>query len=223
MEAINAALRALVVRRSALPGALTRRLRSRHNPVDLARPYEGETYYRVPPIKPGPYRWAIIFYFFIGGIASAAQFIATIADLFGGAGMTRRSCRAGRYLALVGALISPVLLIADLHKRERWYNMLRIYRSTSAMSVGAWALSLFGAFSGLTAAGQFLAGPRPRRLAAGRIARARTDSRRDGRRGGGALHRHADGGDHRARRTRRPFRSCRRSSPVRQRRPPRPR
>ncbi len=125
-------------------------------PVDLQRPYEGETYYRVPPIKAGPYRWAIIFYFFIGGIASAAQFIATIADLFGGKG-DGKIVRAGRYLALIGALISPVLLIADLHKRERWYNMLRIYRSTSAMSVGAWALSLFGAFTGLTAAGQFLA------------------------------------------------------------------
>ncbi len=58
-------------------------------------------------------------------------------------------------MALAGALVSPVLLIADLHKKERWYNMLRIYRSTSAMSVGAWALSLFGAFSGLVAVGQF--------------------------------------------------------------------
>ena len=83
-----------------------------------------------------------------------AQFIATIADLFGGRG-DGKSCRAGRYLALAGALISPVLLILDLHKKK-WHNMLRIYRSTSAMSVGAWALSLFGAFSGLVAAGQFL-------------------------------------------------------------------
>jgi formate-dependent nitrite reductase membrane component NrfD len=124
-------------------------------PVDLARPYEGNTYYRVPPIKPGPYRWAIIFYFFLGGIASAAQFIATIADLFGRE-EDAKTVGAGRYLALLGALISPVLLIADLHKRERWYNMVRIYRSTSAMSVGAWALSLFGAFSGLVAVGQFL-------------------------------------------------------------------
>lgn len=125
-------------------------------PVDLARPYTGENYYQVPPIKKGPYRWAIIFYFFLGGIASAAQFIATIADLFGRE-HDEKIVRAGRYFALAGALISPVLLIADLHKKERWYNMLRIYRSTSAMSVGAWALSVFGAFSGLTAAGQFLA------------------------------------------------------------------
>src|SRR5512143_3411634 len=124
-------------------------------PVDLQRPYEGETYYGESPIKPGPYRWAIIFYFFIGGIASAAQFIATIADLFGREN-DEKVIRAGRYLALLGGIVSPVLLIADLHEKERWHNMLRIYRSTTAMSVGAWALSLFGAFSGLVAVAQFV-------------------------------------------------------------------
>jgi protein NrfD len=128
---------------------------AKSEPVDLARPYEGHTYYEVPPIKTAPYGWAIIFYFFIGGIGSAAQFIATIADLVG-RGHDEKIVRAGRYLALAGALISPILLIADLHKRERWYNMLRIYRGTSAMSVGAWALSLFGAFSGLVAVAQFV-------------------------------------------------------------------
>lgn len=115
--------------------------------------YDGTTYYDVPPIKQGPYSWAIIIYFFIGGIASASQFIATIADLFG-ARDDQKIVRAGRYLALVGALISPVLLILDLHHKQKWHNMLRIYRSTSAMSVGAWALSLFGAFSGVVAAGE---------------------------------------------------------------------
>jgi protein NrfD len=117
--------------------------------------YDGPTYYDIPPIKQGPYRWAIIVYFFVGGIASASQFIATIADLFGGRG-DGKIVRAGRYFALVGALVSPVLLILDLHNKEKWHNMLRIYRSSSAMSVGAWALSLFGAFSGLVAVGQFL-------------------------------------------------------------------
>lgn len=117
--------------------------------------YDGTTYYDVPPIKQGPYRWAIIVYFFIGGIASASQFIATIADLFGARGDSK-IVRAGRYFALIGALISPILLILDLHNKAKWHNMLRIYRSSSAMSVGAWALSLFGAFSGLVAVGQFL-------------------------------------------------------------------
>jgi formate-dependent nitrite reductase membrane component NrfD len=62
--------------------------------------------------------------------------------------------RAGRTIALAGALISPPLLIADLHTPQRWYNMVRIFRKTSAMSIGSWALSAFGIMSGFTWVGQ---------------------------------------------------------------------
>ncbi len=117
--------------------------------------YQGASYYGLPAIKNSHYRWAIAAYFFVGGLASAAQFLATAADLTGGAAV-RKIVRAGRYLALAGALASPPLLIADLETPGRWYNMLRIFRPTSAMSIGSWALSLFGLFSGLAAAGQAL-------------------------------------------------------------------
>jgi protein NrfD len=116
-------------------------------------PYAGEAYYDLPAVKPSHYGWLIVSYFYVGGLASACQFIATVVDLFGHRG-DRSTVRAGRYLALAGALVSPPLLIADLRAPERWYNMLRIYRRTSAMSVGSWALSIFGACSGLVAAGQ---------------------------------------------------------------------
>jgi len=62
----------------------------------------------------------------------------------------------GRFSALLGALISPILLIGDLHTPRRWYNMLRIFRPTSPMSIGTWALTTFGTFSGVTAFGQAL-------------------------------------------------------------------
>lgn len=115
--------------------------------------YHGETYYGMPALKPSPYRWLVTTYFFVGGLASAAQFIATVVDLFGSR-RDRPIVRAGRYLALAGALLSPLLLIADLHTPRRWYNMLRIYRRTSPMSIGSWALILFGMSSGAVAAGQ---------------------------------------------------------------------
>ncbi len=118
-------------------------------------PYQGETYYGMPALKSSHYRWSIITYFFIGGLASAAQFIATVVDLFGRP-RDRSLVRAGRYIALGGASLSPLLLISDLHTPQRWYNMLRIYRRTSAMSIGSWALSIFGIFSGLVAVGQML-------------------------------------------------------------------
>jgi protein NrfD len=112
-----------------------------------------ETYYGLPAVKPSHYRWPIAGYFFVGGLASAAQFIATVLDLLGSE-EDRSLIRAGRYLALLGSLISPVLLIVDLETPKRWYNMLRIFRPTSPMSIGTWALTSFGTLSGLVAAGQ---------------------------------------------------------------------
>jgi formate-dependent nitrite reductase membrane component NrfD len=124
----------------------------RDQPIKI---YEGETYYGRPVLKEPSWGWLITIYFFIGGIAGASQIIATIADLFGGKN-DRRVVRAGRYTALVGAMLSPIFLIADLHTPQRWFNMLRIFRKTSAMSIGSWTLAIFGALSGLVAAGQAL-------------------------------------------------------------------
>jgi formate-dependent nitrite reductase membrane component NrfD len=112
------------------------------------------TYYGRPVVKRSPYGWLIASYLFIGGLAGAAQVIATLANLLGGRS-DRATVRAGRYVALGGALVSPVLLIADLHAKSRWFNMLRIFRPTSAMSIGSWTMAMFGALSGLVAAGQF--------------------------------------------------------------------
>lgn len=118
-----------------------------------SRDYQGPTYYGRPAIKPGHYRWLVIVYFFVSGLAGAAQILAMLADL-SGRQSNRPIAQTGRYLALGGALLSPVLLILDLKLPTRWYNMLRIFRPTSAMSIGSWTLTLFGILSGLTAVAQ---------------------------------------------------------------------
>jgi formate-dependent nitrite reductase membrane component NrfD len=117
--------------------------------------YAGQTYYGRPAIKPSHYKWLITCYLFVGGIAGASQIIAAVADLFGGKG-DRGVVRGGRYLALLGSLLSPIFLIRDLQTPKRFYNMLRIFRPTSPMSIGSWTLAAFGTLSGLTAAAQFL-------------------------------------------------------------------
>ncbi len=119
------------------------------------RPYGGETYYDRPAIKPSHWGGMITVYYFAGGLAGAAQILATVADL-AGAGDDRTIVRGGRYLSLAALLISPPLLIADLHTPARFYNMLRIVRPTSPMSIGSWTLSVFGAFTALTALAQAL-------------------------------------------------------------------
>ncbi len=121
--------------------------------IPTAQPYEGTTYYDLPALKPGHYGWLISTYFYVGGLASAALFLATVIDLFGGK-EDRPAVRSGHYLALLGGLVSPPLLILDLHTPQRWYNMLRIFRKTSAMSIGSWALTGFGLLSGVAATGQ---------------------------------------------------------------------
>ena len=120
-------------------------------PPDEAPP----TYYNRPAVKPSDWRWLIITYFFVGGLAGAAQVIATVAELFGHR-RDRELVGAARYLAVAGALASPVLLVADLKTPSRWYNMLRIFRGTSPMSIGSWTLLAFGTFSGLAAFGHLL-------------------------------------------------------------------
>jgi protein NrfD len=118
-------------------------------------PYHDETYYNRPALKSGHWRWLIGSYYFVGGVAGAAQLIATIADA-AGASQNRAVVRASRYLAFAGVLVSPVLLIADLHTPRRFYNMLRIVRPTSPMSIGSWTLTVFGTATGLAAVGEAL-------------------------------------------------------------------
>jgi protein NrfD len=109
--------------------------------------YQGESYYGRPALKASPYRWKVALYTFLGGLAGAAQMIATLGDLVDRR-RSRSFAKAGRRIAAVnGALVGPALLILDLHTPQRWYNMLRIFRRTSPMSIGSYVLTTFGAFS----------------------------------------------------------------------------
>ena len=48
--------------------------------------------------------------------------------------------------------MSPVLLVSDLGRPERFLNMLRVFKVTSPMSVGSWTLAAFGPAAALAAA-----------------------------------------------------------------------
>jgi formate-dependent nitrite reductase membrane component NrfD len=71
--------------------------------------------------------------------------------------LARASLLAG-FAALLGC---PPLLIADLGRPERFYNMLRVFKPTSPMSIGSWVLSLFGGALGLAAASEVTGWLRP--------------------------------------------------------------
>src|SRR5919206_248058 len=79
----------------------------------------------ISPIKKPPWELEIVLYFFLGGIAAGAYTIATIAEVFGDR-RHRNIVRAGRYIALPCLAVSPLLLIKDLGKPIRFFNMLRV-------------------------------------------------------------------------------------------------
>ena len=108
----------------------------------------GVTYYEHPMIKKPTWRWYIPFYFFIGGLGGGVALIGGLADLFGGE-RHRATVRRARYIALVAALISPLLLIFDLGRPGRFHHMLGVFKASSPLSVGTWILLAFGLTSGV--------------------------------------------------------------------------
>lgn len=124
-------------------------------PANPLSHYDGPTYYGHAPVKPSKYGALVWWYTYVAGLAGGAQVLASVAHLL------RRPrlesvVRSGRYLALAAPTIGSVLLVADLHTPSRWYNMLRIFRKTSPMSIGTYVLSSFSVASGIAAAGQLL-------------------------------------------------------------------
>ncbi len=59
--------------------------------------------------------------------------------------------RAALWVALLGAVVSSPLLIADLGRPSRFLNMFRVFKFQSPMSVGAWTLAVFSSAVGLAA------------------------------------------------------------------------
>lgn len=117
---------------------------------DVAQEEQEATYYDYPVLKAPVWRWEIVWYFFLGGLASGCYILATIASLFGSK-EDRAVKRAGYYLSLLVILPCPLLLIKDLGRPERFLHMLRVFKVKSPMSMGVWGLLGFSFFSGLTA------------------------------------------------------------------------
>ncbi len=110
-------------------------------------------YYNIPLVNKAHWSWEIVLYFFFGGLAGGSFLVSSIASLLGFK-KDESVIRIGRYLSFVSVLISPVLLIKDLGRPERFINMLRVLKLRSVMSIGSWALSIFGLFCSLATAHQ---------------------------------------------------------------------
>ena len=99
------------------------------------------------------WHWLVIVYFYFGGLAGGSYALAALIDLFG-AEADRPLARIGYLVAFPCVLLCGPLLIVDLNRPERFWHMLiqsetglPMFKWWSPMSVGSWALLLFGAFS----------------------------------------------------------------------------
>ena len=112
-----------------------------------------DTFFTTPP----DWGWWIVLYFFIGGIAGGSLFLASVLHLVGRPA-DRPLVRLGCYVAFIGAVVSGLLLVVDLHRPLRMWHMLiesntgnLMFKPWSPMSIGSWGLLFFGLFSGLAA------------------------------------------------------------------------
>ncbi len=133
--------------------------------------WDGPTYYGRSQLKQAPFNaWVVGGYVALAGLSGTAALISAIADAAEGptaAGLVRR----GRYLSLLAPTIGSVLLIWDLHTPKRFYNMFRVAKGTSPMSIGTWILTVFSGAAFATAGLQALADRFPRFGWARRLAR----------------------------------------------------
>jgi hypothetical protein len=86
-------------------------------------------------------------YFFTGGLGGASSVLSLVARATGDELLAQRSIQ----IASAADAVSPLLLIADLGRPERFLNMLRVFKVTSPMSVGSWILAYSSAASSVSA------------------------------------------------------------------------
>jgi formate-dependent nitrite reductase membrane component NrfD len=95
------------------------------------------------------WRWFIVAYFFLGGLAGGSYFLATLMDRFGSE-PDRPLVRLGYLMAFPLVCLCGLVLTIDLGRPERFWHMLvqsqtfrPMLKTFSPMSSGAWVILLF--------------------------------------------------------------------------------
>jgi len=100
----------------------------------------GPTYYEQPVLKKPVWSWDIPAYYYLGGAAGMAFVLAAAAQFADGRRFHAfiRDCHR---IGVIGSTAGGAFLIHDLGRPSRFLNMLRVFRPTSPMNMGAWILA----------------------------------------------------------------------------------
>src|SRR4051812_38217798 len=101
------------------------------------------TYYDVPMLKPSVWSIDVPIYYFLGGAAGAALTLGAAIQVVTAAEHRelRRLSEICHWIGIIGSTAGAGLLIHDLGRPSRFLLMLRVFRPTSPMNLGAWILS----------------------------------------------------------------------------------
>ncbi len=123
---------------------------------------EMTSYYGRPIVKEPTWTWEIPCYLFTGGIAGGSSVLHGLSRVAG----HERLAKTALYVGAAADAVSPLLLISDLGRPERFLNMLRVFKVTSPMNVGSWVLTVSGGASTTAALLELLGILKPVRWAA---------------------------------------------------------
>ncbi len=87
-------------------------------------------------------------YLFLGGLAGASSVLAAGAQFTGRRELATRT----KVVATAAIALGAVGLVNDLGRPSRFFNMLRVFKPTSPMSVGSWLLAAYGPVTVLASA-----------------------------------------------------------------------
>jgi hypothetical protein len=107
---------------------------------------DSTTYHERPVLKEPVWIWSVPVYFFVGGLAGAAATLGAVARSLGDEDLDRLIAGCRR-LSAGGSTVGAGLLVIDLGRPERFLNMLRVFRPTSALNMGSWVLAAHGGAS----------------------------------------------------------------------------
>ena len=124
-----------------------------------------DSYYGRSIVKEPVWNPEIPVYFFTGGLAGASAVLHGVAKLAG----NERLAKSTLFVGAVADVASPVLLIKDLGRPERFLNMLRMFKVTSPMSVGSWILIFQSGASVTSALLELLDVLKPARIASAAV------------------------------------------------------
>ena len=117
-------------------------LRDMGSPAATTPPDQGPTYYDRPAIKEPVWIWSVPAYLFVGGVGAGAATVAGAAQLLDRDELEWLVSR-GRWVSVGAGALGTAFLIHDLGRPSRFLNMLRVFRPSSAMSMGSWTLAAF--------------------------------------------------------------------------------